>query len=110
MSMDPTEGTVSDPRRRFRPARFAAPLAGLALLTVGLVLILQPLQRESFGWFAYAPLSQRTFTPQAMTIMDAGKWAALALIGLGVATFAFWFGYRAGQRSGRKDAGRPLTR
>lgn len=90
-----------------RLARVAVPLAALALMLAGVVLLSVPAQQESFGWFAYAPLSQQTFVPPGMLIMDPGKWAGAALIGVGMLALTFWSGFRAGRRSRRHGDGHP---
>jgi len=101
--MNPLGDRESGPPRRPRPARLVVPLAAVALLAVGAVLLSMPVRQESFGWFAYAPLSQQTFATQGMLIMDSEKWAGVVLAGLGLVTLAFWSGYRAGRRPRRGD-------
>ena len=96
--MDPTGDKESGPRR---PARFVLPAVAVALLAVGMVLMSMPVRQESFGWFAYAPLSQQTFAAQGLLIMDSEKWAGVVLVALGLLTLAFWSGYRTGRRSSR---------
>ncbi|AOT02437.1 hypothetical protein [Arthrobacter sp. U41] len=112
MSTKSTGDKDAGPPRQRRLARLAVPLLAAALLAAGTVCLLQPVRQEDFGWFAYAPLSQQVFTGQGLVIMDAGKWAGVALVGLGLLTLAFWSGYRAGRhpggRAGRSGDGRPL--
>ena len=51
----------------------------------------------SFGWFAYAPLTDATFAPG-----PPGTWLlAGALVVLGVALVAGWGGYLLGRRARR---------
>ena len=108
--MNPLGDRESGPPRRPRPARLVVPLAAVALLAVGVVLLSMPVRQESFGWFAYAPLSQQTFAAPGLLIMDAEKWAGVVLTGLGLLTLAFWSGYRAGRRPGRRGDGQTSAR
>lgn len=103
--MNPLGDRESGPPRRPRPAQLVVPLAAVALLAVGTVLLSMPVRQESFGWFAYAPLSQQTFAAQGLLIMDAEKWAGVVMAGLGLVTLAFWSGYRAGRRRDRRRDG-----
>ncbi|MET3951621.1 hypothetical protein [Arthrobacter sp. UYEF36] len=91
----------SAPSRQGRLARLAVPLLAVALLAAGVVFLSLPVRQEEFGWFAYAPLSQQTFAAPGLLIMDAGKWAGVVLVGLGLLTLAFWTGFRAGRRVSR---------
>lgn len=83
-------------------ARLAVPLAAAAMLVVGAVLLARPVHQDSVGWFAYAPLSQQTFFPDSLPVMDPGKWTGLWLIGVGLLTLAFWAGFRTGRRTRRR--------
>ena len=114
--MNPSEPEGSGTTPKSRLIRLAVPLLGAVLLVAGAVFLSLPVRQEEFGWFAYAPLSQQVFTGQGLVIMDAGKWAGVALVGLGLLTLAFWSGYRAGRHpggragrgAGRGGDGRPL--
>ena len=86
------------------------PLVALALMLAGIVLLSVPVRQESFGWFAYAPLSQQTFVPQGMLIMDKEKWAGVVLTGVGLLVLTFWSGFRAGRRSIRRGDGHPSAK
>ncbi|MGO4192859.1 hypothetical protein AB4Y67_14445 [Arthrobacter sp. YAF17] len=103
----PSGDRQSGPSRATRLARVAVPLVALALILAGIVLLSVPVQQESFGWFAYAPLSQQTFVPQGMLIMDREKWAGVVLTGAGLLALTFWSGFRAGRRSRRRGDGHP---
>jgi heme/copper-type cytochrome/quinol oxidase subunit 1 len=105
--MNPMGDKEPRPSRAGRLARVAAPLLALALLVAGIVLLSLPVRQESVGWFAYAPLSQQTFAAQSLLIMDAEKWAGVALTGAGLLTLAFWTGYRTGRQSRRRGDGQP---
>lgn len=86
------------------------PLVALALMLAGVVLLSVPVRQESFGWFAYAPLSQQTFVPQGMLIMDREKWTGVVLTGVGLLVLAFWSGFRAGRRTPRRGHGQTSAR
>lgn len=104
---DPVGDRQSGPSRTTPLARVAVPLAALALILAGIVLLSVPVRQESFGWFAYAPLSQQTFVPQGMLIMDREKWTGVVLTGVGLLALTFWSGFRAGRRSRRRGDGYP---
>lgn len=80
--------------RRWLP--LMAPLLAAAAVATGLAIVLSP--RQEIGWFAYAPLSNQTFTSDTMVLMDSGARAGYVLIAVGLLTFAFWLGYRLGLR------------
>lgn len=66
-------------------------LAGVLLLAAGIALWAHT--TLSFGWFAYAPLSDVTYVPAVPT-----PWLALVLSILGAAILAGWTGYLVGRR------------
>lgn len=88
--------------RRLKESRrrkvWAAVVPLLALLAVagGIATALwtQSQLQSSFGWFAYAPLSNETFSSGGMVFMDAGTSMGLALTAAGLLVLAFWSGYR----------------
>ena len=55
----------------------------------------------SFGWFAYAPLSNDTFSGSGLTFVTQGTQIGLGIAVLGLLILAFWAGYRSGRRTGR---------
>lgn len=71
-------------------------LVGGALLAAGIVLWLRT--TLSFGWFAYAPLTDVAFVPA----MPA-PWLSLVLAILGTAILAGWIGYLVGRHRSRRD-------
>jgi heme/copper-type cytochrome/quinol oxidase subunit 1 len=72
--------------------RILVPVVGVALIVVGAVLLLQPVE---FGWFAYAPLSDETFAaPWPTASHVAGFFVTIA----GVAVLAGWVGFLLGRR------------
>jgi heme/copper-type cytochrome/quinol oxidase subunit 1 len=80
--------------RRWLP--LLAPLLAAAAVATGLAIVLAP--RQEIGWFAYAPLSNQTFTSDTIVLMDTGARAGYLLIAMGLLTLAFWLGYRVGLR------------
>ncbi|QHK20858.1 hypothetical protein GU243_15315 [Pseudarthrobacter psychrotolerans] len=80
--------------RRWRP--LLAPLFAAAAVATGLAAVLAP--RQEIGWFAYAPLSNQTFTSDTIVLMDSGTRTGYLLIAVGLLTLAFWLGYRLGLR------------
>lgn len=72
----------------------------LALLGIiaGVATLIYSLSRPTtFGWFAYAPLSDETFLP-GMTILSNTQVTGLALLAAGLLCAAFWAGLRVGKR------------
>ena len=98
MAMDPRGNRSSGRARTSLLGRVAVPLAAVAMLLAGLVLLAQPVPQEDFGWFAYAPLATGPVVPQGLMFMGATAWAGAALIGVGLLVLAFWSGYRAGRQ------------
>ncbi|WP_426989170.1 hypothetical protein [Pseudarthrobacter sp. Y6] len=72
------------------------PLFAAAAVATGLAAVLAP--RQEIGWFAYAPLSNQTFTSDTIVLMDSGARTGYLLIAVGLLTLAFWLGYRLGLR------------
>jgi heme/copper-type cytochrome/quinol oxidase subunit 1 len=67
-------------------------LLGAALLIAGIVLWFRT--SASFGWFAYAPLSDQTF----VAATPGPGWLSLALAIVGTALLAGWTGLLLGRR------------
>ena len=70
---------------------------GTAAAVIGLVLILMPSDQASFGWFAYAPLSDTTFSPIGLHFFPRSQ-IGIALFVIGLAVLAFGAGWMLGQR------------
>jgi heme/copper-type cytochrome/quinol oxidase subunit 1 len=68
--------------------------AGAALLVIGIVLVTT--QPMSFGWTAYAPLTDVTFVPPFPT---PAMWLGGILAVTGLALLAGWVGFRLGRRA-----------
>ncbi|WKK72432.1 hypothetical protein Q0F99_05600 [Rathayibacter oskolensis] len=77
------------------------PAAGLALLVAGLVVGLTTPTTAGFGWFAYAPLSATTFSPDAV-VLTRGVATAWALAALGALLLAFSAGWSLALRRERR--------
>lgn len=71
--------------------RWVVLVVGLAALIVGIVLLNQ--STASFGWFAYAPLSQATFVGMSPYVSPG-----LLLTAAGLVLIAGWVGFRMGRR------------
>lgn len=67
----------------------SATLVGLGLLTRSQT------RPSSFGWFAYAPLSETIFVPP---VLDPGGIIGAVLLGLGLIALGFLVGLRIGRR------------
>lgn len=57
----------------------------------------------SFGWFAYAPMSDTTF-PDGVVLLDTRRRLALALVGLGALVLSAVVGYAVGRRNAASSA------
>jgi heme/copper-type cytochrome/quinol oxidase subunit 1 len=69
---------------------------GAVLLVIGIVIVTT--QPVGFGWTAYAPLTDVTFTPPFPT---PAMWIGGALAAAGLALLAGWVGFRLGRRARR---------
>lgn len=67
------------------------------LLLAGLVLVLLP-STETYGWFAYAPLSQQYFMPDGLVFLGARARTGIGLIVVALLGTAFWAGFWLGRR------------
>ena len=93
-------------RKPHKPARaFAAvvPLAGLAAVLVGCVVAWNSNADASFGWFAYAPLSNQVFIGNGISLVTQGTQIGLAVAVVGLLVLAFWAGYRIGRKTSPKN-------
>ena len=72
---------------------------GVALVISGMVIAGS--QPVSFGWFAYAPLSNSTYMP-AFSPVVAMPTEAAALLAIGAVLVAAWVGFRLGRRAPRE--------
>ena len=72
---------------------------GVVAAIAGIVIIAVNSQPQTFGWFAYAPLSGESFSPEGATFVPAPWLAGGALLALGLVVIAFWAGYALARRS-----------
>ncbi|ACL41280.1 conserved hypothetical protein [Pseudarthrobacter chlorophenolicus A6] len=79
----------------------AVPFLGIAAVLVGCIVAWNQQATASFGWFAYAPLSNDAFNGSGMTFVTQGTQIGLGIAVLGLLVLAFWAGFRSGRRSGR---------
>lgn len=82
--------------RRRKVGLIAWICVGLVVLAVGVALVLTTDGSPSFGWFAYAPLSDATFLPLVFLMTQQGQIGlATGIIGLLILSFAAGsaFGY-----------------
>ncbi len=81
-----------------RVAGILIPVTAILMVLLGTAIILVAGSEASFGWFAYAPLSNTTFLPEGMVYLGASSRAGMGLCGAGLVVLAFWTGYRTGRR------------
>ncbi|MEE2570503.1 hypothetical protein V1638_14030 [Pseudarthrobacter sp. J64] len=85
-----------------KPGRLRAailPAVGLIAVLVGVVLAKSnDNETGSFGWFAYAPLSNQVFIGDGVAFVSQGTQIGLAVAVVGLLILAFWAGYRIGRR------------
>ncbi|RAX51273.1 hypothetical protein DQ353_02590 [Arthrobacter sp. AQ5-05] len=100
MPMDDTAPPPQEPARapRTRLPALAGTLAALFLLAGILVFALGPRADASFGWFAYAPLSESMFMP-GMHFLTTAQLTGWLLLALAACAATFWAGLMAGRRS-----------
>lgn len=77
-------------------------LLGTVAAAIGLVLLLVPSDQASFGWFAYAPLSNTTFSPIGLQLSPRSQ-IGIALFLVGLAVLAFGAGWMLGQRQAARQ-------
>ena len=69
---------------------------GAVEAVIGLVLLLLPSDQASFGWFAYAPLSDTTFIPPGV-LLSPHSQIGIGVFTIGLAMLAFGAGWMLGQ-------------
>ncbi|WP_344796675.1 hypothetical protein [Frondihabitans peucedani] len=79
-------GAAGEPAARPRRAVLVA--AAVAILVGGVLLVVAQTAQTSYGWFAYAPLSDTVFTPGP----GGSALPSAGLIALGLVVGAFWAG------------------
>lgn len=74
-------------------------VAGLAALVVGVVVLdIASAQPMSFGWFAYAPLSDTTFTAEGVHLFSTASLVGAVMVIVSLLVLPAWLGYRQGVR------------
>ena len=95
------EHSTSGERKTPKPARLSAavlPAVGLVAVLVGCIVAWSN-ANATFGWFAYAPLSNEPFTGNGLTFVTQGTQIGLAVAVIGLLVLAFWAGFRIGRRA-----------
>lgn len=91
-------GEQSTPQPARKPAAVVVPLLGLIAVIVGLI-VAWTNQSTSFGWFAYAPLSDTVFVGNGGAMVSHGTQLGLVVTVIGLLVLAFWAGLAIGRRS-----------
>ena len=74
-------------------------IAGVVALAGAVVLVVGLLTPVAFGWFAYQPLANATFTPGgAGVFLSRTAISGLIVLAIGLIALAFLAGRRAGAR------------
>ncbi|SFB41658.1 hypothetical protein [Cellulomonas marina] len=81
--------------RRTARAPLALALVGALLLALGLWLLCRPTYAASFGWTAYAPLSEAVFSPRPWRLWLGTALTPVATLLLGTALGWWWRGRRS---------------
>ena len=89
------------PSRRTRLSAVVLPFLGVVALLVGCIVAWNQQANASFGWFAYAPLSNDTFNGSGITFVTQGTQIGLGIAVLGLLVLAFWAGFRSGRATSR---------
>jgi len=80
---------------------------GAVAAVIGLVLLLLPSGQASFGWFAYAPLSDTTFFPPG-GLLSPQSQIGMVLIIVGLVLLAFGAGWFSGNAKPRASGDCPI--
>lgn len=81
--------------------RWGLLVLGLAGMVVGVILLTRPGPPATFGWTAYAPLTNTVFVPPFVT---PSLVFGVLLAALGIALAAGWAGFALGRRTKRAPA------
>jgi heme/copper-type cytochrome/quinol oxidase subunit 1 len=79
---------------------------GTVAAVIGLMLLLLPNGQASFGWFAYAPLSNTVFSPIGLQLSPRSEIGAFLFI-VGLAVLAFGAGWMLGHRQAARQRRQP---
>lgn len=96
---EPLQSPVQPSGARKPAILLAAGILALLGIVAGVSTLIYGFSRPTtFGWFAYAPLSEEAFLP-GMTILSNTQVTGLVLLAAGLLCAAFWAGLRVGWRS-----------
>ncbi|MFK0039619.1 hypothetical protein ACIQTW_07230 [Paenarthrobacter sp. NPDC090517] len=93
-------GEQHTPQPSRRVSAVVVPLLGLIAVIVGLI-VAWTNQSTSFGWFAYAPLSETVFIGNGGAMVSQGTQIGLAVTVVGLLVLAFRAGLAIGRRRSR---------
>ena len=86
-----------------RRAALAWAIAGVLVLTGVVVLIVGLLTPVTYGWFAYQPLADATFTPGSNeVVLSRVSIIGSIVLTMGLLALAFLAGLRAGAKGSRR--------
>lgn len=86
------------PRPKESKLTAVAPLLGLLAVLAGCLLAWNASENESYGWFAYAPLSNQSFAENGLVFIGPWTWVGLGIAAAGLLLLAFAAGYRIGRQ------------
>lgn len=72
--------------------------SGVAVAIGIVVMVAAPPPSATFGWFAYAPLAEATFSPGGNHIVSTGMIVGLVVLVAGLVGLAFSTGFVLGHR------------
>ncbi|MCU1405889.1 MAG: hypothetical protein JWQ43_2192 [Glaciihabitans sp.] len=78
--------------------RFVLILAIGAVIVGTITVATASTQTFSFGWTAYAPLSDTTFSPPGARFLSPSAVAGFLVLAAGLVALAFWGGFAVGSR------------
>ncbi|MBO1268646.1 hypothetical protein [Arthrobacter cavernae] len=96
-----THGEHATPNPARRVSAAVVPLLGLVAVVAGCVFAWNS-ATSNVGWFAYAPLSNETFTVNGGAFVSQGTQTGLIVAVLGLLVLAFWAGHRIGRQRSRR--------
>jgi len=82
-------------------------LVAITALVVGACLIAfaaLPEPESSFGWTAYAPLSNTVYSPAGAHVLSTAEMVGFGLMAAGLIGLAFWGGCAVGREHPRADS------
>lgn len=100
-------GGVGQHQRLRKMVALAVPITAVLAVATGIMIALLGDSSASYGWFAYAPLSNEVFSGDGLIYMGPSAKVAITFTVGGLLLLAFWSGYRTALRRGpvsRNDA------